>query len=348
MSFVNCWFGKTCPLCPITFDTITPAWVTAVLARHGALIDGEVIGVVQQRDPNPVTANATLLLTYSPAARGECPARLFFKQSPQPAEAIFYRHVAPLLGATAAPICYDAQYDAAHSHVLLGFVAQTHFVAPELVPMPRADTELIVDALAALHSRFWDAPHSAPQLVALARDVPAFSFTVASRHFAAFADALGDRLSPRRRALYARIFAAYPTYRPAGPLTVVHGDAHWGNFLYPHDRVAHRLVLIDWAVWHINHGVGDLAYTLALQCSPERRSWIEQPLVRRYHDRLLAAGIPAYPWAECWDAYRRMVIEQCLWPIVWHHFDLPAAVWWYALECTLAAFDDLDCAEFLP
>ena len=229
---------------PITFDAITPTWLTAILTQSGALLGGEVVQVVQQRDPNPVTANATLLLTYSPAARGDCPARLFFKQGPQPAEAIFYQHVAPLLATTAAPICYDAQYDATHSHVLLGFVAQTHFVAPEMVPMPLADTELIVDALAGLHSRFWDAPHSAPPIAALARDVPAFSFTVASRHFAAFADALGDRLSPQRRARFARILAAYPAYRPAGPLTVVHGDAHWGNFLYPHDRVAHRLVLI--------------------------------------------------------------------------------------------------------
>lgn len=332
---------------PISFDTITPAWLTGILTRHGALMDGEVLGVVQQRDPNPVTANATLLLTYSPAARGARPARLFFKQSPQPAEAIFFRHVAPLLATTAAPVCYDAAYDAAHSHVLLGFVADTHFVAPEALPMSRAYTELIVYALAELHSQFWDLPQRRPQLAELARDVPAFSYGVASRHFGAFVDALGDRLSPRRRALYERILAAYPTYRPAGAMTVVHGDAHWGNFLYPHDPAAHNLVLIDWAVWHVNHGAGDLAYAIALQCSPERRAWLEQPLVRRYHDRLLAANVQAYPWAQCWEAYRRMVIEQCLWPVVWHHFDLPPAVWWLALECTLAAFDDLDCAAFL-
>jgi hypothetical protein len=42
-----------------------------------------------------------------------------------------------------------------------------------------------------------------------------------------------------------------------------------------------------------------------------------------------------------------MVIEQCLWPIVWHHFGLPPTVWWFALECTLAAFEDLRCEEFL-
>ena len=118
-----------------------------------------------------------------------------------------------------------------------------------------------------------------------------------------------------------------PTIRaiaPVGPKTLVHGDAHWGNFLYPHDPAAHNLYLIDWAEWHVNLGVGDLAYNIALQCYPEHRARIERPLIRRYHDRLLAHGIHDYAWEQCREDYRRMVIEQCLWPIVWQHFDSTA------------------------
>ena len=129
----------------------------------------------------------------------------------------------------------------------------------------------------------------------LAGNVPEFSHAMASRHFAAFADALGDRLSARRRGYYEKILARYPRYRPGGPKTLVHGDAHWGNFLYPHDPAAHNLHLIDWAEWHVNLGVGDLAYNIALQCYPEHRARIEQPLIRRYHDRLLAHGLHGYP-----------------------------------------------------
>jgi hypothetical protein len=29
------------------------------------------------------------------------------------------------------------------------------------------------------------------------------------------------------------------------------------------------------------------------------------------------------------------------------HFGLPASIWWVALECTLSAFEDLQCEEFL-
>lgn len=332
------------PVSVKTLSDITPAWLTAILSQHGHLSAGQVLHVEQTLDPN---RNATLLLAYSPAAQGDCPQRLFFKQSTRTSEARFYQKIAPLLTHPMAPFCYDAQYDEANSHILVAYVARTHFAGPEAVPMPRVHHELIVDALAALHSQFWDQPRREQEIGALAKDVPAFSFAMASQHFAAFVDALGDRLSMQRRGRYERILAHYPRYRPSGPKTVVHGDAHWGNFLYPHDPAAHRLVLIDWAEWHVNFGVGDLAYNIALQCYPERRAWLEEPLMRRYHHQLLVHGIREYAWAQCWEEYRRMVIEQCLWPIVWHHFDLSPNVWWFALECTLAAFDDLDCVEFL-
>jgi hypothetical protein len=237
--------------------------------------------------------------------------------------------------------------DDTSSHVLLAYVEPTHFAPPEALPMPLVYHEMIVDALADLHLQFWDSPSLRPEIVALAADVPGFSHAMASRHFAAFADALGDRLSATRRGYYERILAHTPRYRPGGPKTLVHGDAHWGNFLYPHDPAAHSLVLIDWAEWHVNLGVGDLAYNIALQCYPEHRARIEQPLIRRYYDRLLAHGLHDYAWEQCREDYRRMVIEQCLWPIVWQHFGLSPNVWWFALECTLSAFEDLQCEDFL-
>jgi aminoglycoside phosphotransferase (APT) family kinase protein len=326
------------------FSEITPVWLTDVLARRGCMTAGQVLHVEQRLDPNQ---NATLLLDYSPDAQGGCPNRLFFKKGSRTSEARFYQKIAPLLSTPLTPFCYDAQYDDANGHLLVAYVEQTHFAGPEALPMPLAYHEMIVDALADLHHQFWDHPQLDGEIGALARDASVFSFTVASQHFAAFVDALDERLSVKRRGCFERILSHYPTYRPSGSKTLVHGDAHWGNFLYPHDPTAHNLVLIDWAEWHVNHGVGDLAYSIALQCYPERRARIEQPLMRRYHERLLANGIHGYGWQQCWEEYRRMVIEQCLWPIVWQHFDLSPNVWWFALECTLAAFDDLDCEEFL-
>ena len=89
-----------------TFGEITPGWLTEILIQHGSLVAGQVLHVEQTRDPNLITANATLLLTYSPDAEGACPGRLFFKQNPMPAEAKFYREIAPTLSNTVVPVCF--------------------------------------------------------------------------------------------------------------------------------------------------------------------------------------------------------------------------------------------------
>ena len=78
-----------------TFSEITPAWLTAILTWHGSLIAGQVLHVDQTRDPNPITHNATLRLTYSPDAQGACPNRLFFKHSSRATEAKFYQEDCP-------------------------------------------------------------------------------------------------------------------------------------------------------------------------------------------------------------------------------------------------------------
>ena len=51
-----------------TFSEITPVWLTAILTERGGLLAGRVLRVEQTRDPNPITQNVTLLLTYSPDA----------------------------------------------------------------------------------------------------------------------------------------------------------------------------------------------------------------------------------------------------------------------------------------
>lgn len=340
----------------ITFDQITPAWLTGVLERSGWLATGRVMHVEQERNPSPTAHNAALRLSWSPEARWQSPAggaavvppeRLFFKHNRETVEARFYRRIAPRLARPRLLTCYDAQYDDSGSHLLLEHVGETHFAPPDAAPMPLASHEAVIDALADVHSQFWEHNQLRDEIGALAEDIPAFMAAEAGKRFATFVDDLGDRLSARRRAALERILATFPRYRPSGPLTLVHGDAHWWNFLYPHDPPAHPLYLIDWAVWHVNSGASDLAYNIALQCYPERRARIEQPLVQRYHRRLLANGVQGYAWDRCWEDYRRLVIDHCLWPVLWHGWRLSPNIWWFALECTLSAFEDLECEAFL-
>lgn len=58
-----------------------------------------------------------------------------------------------------------------------------------------------------------------------------------AKRFAAFADRLGDRLPPERRRVYERVLTSWSgvwaRYRSRRHLTIVHGDAHVWNAMYP-------------------------------------------------------------------------------------------------------------------
>ncbi len=75
------------------------------------------------------------------------------------------------------------------------------------------------------------------------------------RRFAIFADTVGDRLSPERRRVYERVIAAgdrlLERYRSRRDLTLVHGDAHVWNLLYPRDGAVGGVRLIDWDSWRV-------------------------------------------------------------------------------------------------
>jgi phosphotransferase family enzyme len=95
---------------------------------------------------------------------------------------------------------------------------------------------------------------------------------------AAFADPLGDRLSAERKQRYERLIAAAPRrlerYRSHRDLTIVHGDAHFGNTMLPR-RGGGDVRLIDWDAWRVDTATDDLAYMLAVHCYPDWRGRYE-------------------------------------------------------------------------
>ncbi len=78
----------------ITFDQVTPAWLTAILNRHGSLIAGQVSRLEQSRSASPMARNATLHIIYSQDTRVAYPTSLFFKQNREPAEIKFHQSIA--------------------------------------------------------------------------------------------------------------------------------------------------------------------------------------------------------------------------------------------------------------
>ena len=337
----------------VDIDQVDAQWLTSVLRASGVLARGEVAAVrTQAVQVNTATA-ARLAIDYSEAAPSSAPRSLFFKLGRRRIEVEFYNRVASAMAESPAARCYEAVFSPAseRSHLLFDDLSATHSVPEGDLPPKLADTERLVDVLAAFHAHWWQHPRLRADIAEIAEDVPGYVFVVARDGFAGFADLLADRLSTKRRQIYERIFAAWPAAHTARlaagqPVTLVHGDTHYWNFLQPRDPSAERVRIIDWAVWHIGVGPADLAYLIALFWFPERRTRMEQPLVRRYHNRLLEQGVAHYEWEQCWLDYRASLLYHLLWPIFWHRY-LPSEIWWNALEKGMLAFEDLGCEELL-
>jgi AraC-like DNA-binding protein len=138
-------------------------------------------------------------------------------------------------------------------------------------------------------------------------------------HLPAFMDAFGDALTSEARRVYERVFdsSLQPWMRLTDPraLTIIHGDAHTWNFLFPRAGDGPAF-LIDWQLWHVDLGVRDLAFLMALHWYPSRRRELELPLIRYYYQALLAHEVANYDFDELWLDYRRCVVRNLTFPII--------------------------------
>ena len=131
-------------------------------------------------------------------------------------------------------------------------------------------------------------------------------------------------------------------------ITLIHGDAHLGNFLYPHDPEIDKLYIIDWEGWQISvGGTTDLAYMIALHWSPEIRHSMERCLIKFYYMAMLKHGVRNYSWDDCWHEYRLSTIGNLITPLWQWSAKRPIAEWWPLLENAILACQDLECAELM-
>jgi hypothetical protein len=331
---------------------------------RGVLPVGRVTAVhVGERRTMLVSTIVPLRVEYSPDAPSEAPARLILK-STRPGldpglasigerEVAFYRRAAPLMPGGPLARCYDAEYSSGRFHLLLEDLSETHKILTEWPLPPTVEAcERIVDTWAIFHAFWWGHPHLGRELGTFLDETALATMGADYRgRYERFAEALGDRLWPEARAVYARMFDArgrlYTPARLYAAYTLAHGDAHVWNLFYPRDDVASSIRLIDWDAWRIGRGAADLAYMMAVHWYPERRARLEAQLIERYHAGLLAHGVTDYSLDRLWEDYRLSVIGQLAIPVWQQSVGFHTSIWWPHLHRILAAFEDLDCAAFL-
>ncbi len=347
-------------------EQATPAWLTGVLRRGGQLPAGEAraLTVTGVHDQQRYSVGYYLAASYSSDVPDSAPTRLFLK-IPRPGtdvernacagepEVRMYRALANDQRGLPVIPCYDAVYDPERHcyHLLLDDLSATHEQPTWHLTISDYHITETVECMAAFHAYWWEHP----QLGNGMGDLPNHEgltdeITRLRQGYAGFSRYLDDRLSAEDRVAFEAALAALPALwarrTERRGQTLVHGDAHFWNFLYPLDPRQHRTYMLDWQCYHAAPGTNDLAYTVALRY-PHRTLANERDLVRRYYHGLRRHGIAGYSWEDCWLDYRRSVIDRTLDPLRWWIGNLPEDFWGKFVPRAMHAFRDLNCAEML-
>jgi Ser/Thr protein kinase RdoA (MazF antagonist) len=175
-----------------------------------------------------------------------------------------------------------------------------------------ADAERLVDLLADMHVAFWekDPPGGdASRLVSWADPMFAAMLTqLVTSGVSALRQVYEGRVATD---VLDAIEQAAPDWGKVllrcaeGPQTFVHNDFRLDNVFFEADGTP---VVIDWQLAGRCRGTQDLAYLLSGSMATDalRDAW--EPLVARYHSRLLAGGVTGYDLDECCFHYRQSLL----------------------------------------
>ena len=341
----------------ITDLSLTAETLSRWLRRSGTLPRGTVTDLrVELKFETPISHLIFLTASYSAEAPPDLPPRLVVKSplepstAGDPSEPQFYTQLAPSIGTPPLARCLAAIEDDDLNVVVLEDLRTTHDHPPWPLPPSELQCKLAMDALVRIHAPWWEAP-TLGQAVGKPNTTESLTKMVhgIASHLPAFIDAHGDALTSEARNILERVFSSSlkPWLRLTDPraLTIIHGDAHSWNFLFPNSEGT--AFLIDWQTWHVDIGARDLAYLMALHWYPSRRRELELPLLHHYFEGLLAQGVTNYTFADLWLDYRRCAVRNLSIPILFWRRGMKPEGWWHRLECALAAYRDLDCDELL-
>jgi hypothetical protein len=341
---------------PTTAAELTSALYAAGTLRQGAILRAKITERIQ----TPISNLWFFEVVYTASSSPELPNRLVLKwpveQSPAPdggvPEIVFYQELGPALPSPPIVRCLaTAPPTSKQQWLILDDLRSSHSNPPW--PQRPSDKEVheAVAVLARFHAGWWEAPALGSTVGTLHTENGLGTMVHGFRdHLPGFFDDLGDDLPLSDRLVLEAVFnsSLQPWLRLVDrrALTVIHGDAHTWNFLFP--RSGHGIpYLIDWQLWHLDVGAKDLAFLIALHWDRSVRQQLELPLLHFYYEELIGAGVSSYSFDDLLLDYRRCVVRNLSFPIILWSAGRAREAWRDRLDCALAAYRDLDCAELL-
>ncbi len=363
---------------PASIQDATREWLSNILSSSG-VSEGATVSSVAYRSNDAFNSSvAHLELHYAVNTSARAPHQLLLKLNSNhdgQAEVELYNLVATMSDhPPVLPRCYAASYcrDTGRSYLLLEDLSETH--APPVsrqqllsgrgVPSD-AQLEGIIDTLARFHAYWWVHPCLGTGIAGIRpwySDLSAYEAHVErrEREWARFVAAVSDSLPTDIYTLYSRVLARLPSLwepylapRITGlrDVTLSHGDCYLTQFLCPRDPSASdSTYLVDFQDVSGNFGAYDLAYLIPTYWGPEQRrqGGREARLLRRYLGGLEDAGVEGYGWDELLTDYKLMVTLMLFDPVFNQVSGSPESVWRSKMQCLVAAYRDLGCAELLP
>lgn len=306
---------------------VTPEWLGHVLGCGVETITmenlGEGVGVMAEvtrlhvtyRQPRPDDATerpATLILkTASPAEQNRVAAVAYgFYQR----EVRFYQEIAGRIDLRVPHCYYAGMHESSVPFAIVMEEITGARVVDQLSDVAVGDAEKVIDSIATLHARWWEAPEldDLDWLPPINNDQYKAFGQVMPQLVPVLRDKYGDRLEGAGFAILDGMLEAYPAYldhwMTDGPVTFCHYDLRPDNILFAPPSDPTSVCVLDWQLAVRHRGTFDIAYYLGQNVAPEFRRAHEDTLLRRYHDALTGLGVIGYSFERCWDDYRRSML----------------------------------------
>jgi aminoglycoside/choline kinase family phosphotransferase len=310
---------------PTTVTEISPDWLTTALrgssattsrvttatfARIGedeGFTGGCLYRLTLTYDPPDTAAPKTLVAKLSP----DNPETRTLMRAANAREVAFYQSQLPG-NHLPVPRCYHADFDPeTGASILLLQDLNGYRSVPFIKGCGPADAKRVIEALATLHAKWWNAPDLANLSgVSMLREYPFdqvwpqyFDKARALLQGIEMPDALlklGDFIAKNEAQIFANLMET-------APMTCLHRDLQVDNVMFAKTQGRGAAILFDWQFAGKGRGAYDVGYFLISSVNPAQRRQMERGLVAHYHAKLLRLGVTGYSLAQCWADYLQSV-----------------------------------------
>jgi thiamine kinase-like enzyme len=172
----------------------------------------------------------------------------------------------------------------------------------------------VLEALAALHAKWWQSPELAAKswLQLRAMVAPEALAPVFAESWPSFLSKLSDPSNPdivgMGRWIDRELDRAAHVLFGEEPRTLVHDDVQGDNLFF--DDAEGPVALVDWQLRTYARAVLDVATLIRGQLDPPIRRRHERHLVQDYRNALVKRGVSDYPPEQCWVDYQLATVIQ--------------------------------------